>query len=452
MRPIAILSRSLSMGKIRLVHQAALTALISAVAGAALAQTGSTEIPPTAARQFPAMGPTRELKLAENTWFRFGFQVQAWVKAAQDRIMQPDGSDGSFAVDMYCRRCRIFATGSIVKDVTFNLLLEAGNLGKGNVATGDKGFGGPAPVVSLLDAYGMIKFADPFFLSAGSILMPLTRNGLQPTTTYLSIDVGNVSTTAVGQGNSNVLRDLGVQASGYFLEDHLEYRLGVWQGSRAAATPTQSASHNPPRVIAMMAYNFWDTEKGYVNGGHYYGTKKVLGIMGNFDYQTFRKADPPIGGVLGGTGKNPYFGGSVAAFINYPLSGRGDPKGGDEIVGLAQFGYYDGGVDPSPGSINQPTYPAVLRQADFLVEGAYYNKDLKLSFFGKFEMRKISAIYDIVPGLKPNNNVMWIAGGLKYYVAPANLCNIGLQYERIQFPDALANQQAGTHNVTLQMQ
>ncbi len=72
MRPIAILSRSLSMGKIRLVHQAALTALISAVAGAALAQTGSTEIPPTAARQFPAMGPTRELKLAENTWFRFG--------------------------------------------------------------------------------------------------------------------------------------------------------------------------------------------------------------------------------------------------------------------------------------------------------------------------------------------------------------------------------------------
>ena len=104
MRPIAILSRSLSMGKIRLVHQAALTALISAVAGAALAQTGSTEIPPTAARQFPAMGLTREIKLAENTWVRFGFQVQAWLKAAQDRIVQPDGSDGTFAVDMYCRR------------------------------------------------------------------------------------------------------------------------------------------------------------------------------------------------------------------------------------------------------------------------------------------------------------------------------------------------------------
>src|SRR5216683_743499 len=344
MRPIAILSRSLSMGKIRLVHQAALTALISAVAGAALAQTGSTEIPPTAARQFPAMGPTRELKLAENTWFRFGFQVQAWVKAAQDRIMQPDGSDGSFAVDMYCRRCRIFATGSIVKDVTFNLLLEAGNLGKGNVATGDKGFGGPAPVVSLLDAYGMIKFADPFFLSA---------------------------------------------------------------------------SNNPPRVIAMMAYNFWDTEKGYVNGGHYYGTKKVLGIMGNFDYQTFRKVDPPIGGVAGGVGKNPYFGGSAAVFINYPLSGRGDPKGGDEIVALAQFGYYDGGVDPTPGSTNQPTYPAILRQADFLYEAAYYNKDLKLSFFGKFELRKINAIYSTA--VRAAGNQMWIAGGLKYYVAPANL-------------------------------
>ncbi len=447
MKPVAILSRSLSKGKIGLVHQAALTALTCAIAGAALAQTGSTDIPPTAARQFPAMGLTREIKLAENTWVRFGFQVQAWLKAAQDRIVQPDGSDGTFAVDMYCRRCRIFATGSIVKDITYNILLESGNSGKGDPTTGAK----PFPL-AMLDAYGMIKFADAFYLSGGSILMPLTRNGLQPTTTYLSIDVANVSTTPVAQGNSNVLRDLGFQASGYFLEDHLEYRLGVWQGSRAAATPTHTASHNPPRVIAMLAYNFWDTEKGYVNGGHYYGTKKVLGLMANFDYQTFRKADPPLTGGPAGIGKNPYYGFSTAAFINYPLSGRGDPKGGDEVVALAQFGYYDGGFDPSPGSTNQPTYPAVLKQADFLAEAAYYNKDLKPSFFGKFELRKINAIYDTVPGLKPNNNVMWIAGGLKYYVAPANLCNIGLQYERIQFQDALPNQQAGTHNVTLQMQ
>src|SRR5260370_16864890 len=190
MKPVAILSRSLSKGKIGLVHQAALTALTCAIAGAALAQTGSTDIPPTPARNFPARGLTRETKLAENTWVRFGFQVQAWLKAAQDRIVQPDGSDGTFAVDMYCRRCRIFATGSIVKDITYNILLESGNSGKGDPTTGAK----PFPL-AMLDAYGMIKFADAFYLSGGSILMPLTPNGLQPTPPYPTTNAPHARTT-----------------------------------------------------------------------------------------------------------------------------------------------------------------------------------------------------------------------------------------------------------------
>src|SRR5439155_21963408 len=33
------------------------------------------------------VGPTREVKLAEYTWFRLGFQVQAWYRAAQDRAV-----------------------------------------------------------------------------------------------------------------------------------------------------------------------------------------------------------------------------------------------------------------------------------------------------------------------------------------------------------------------------
>src|SRR5712692_6812588 len=111
----AILSRSLSKGRFCLVHQAALTALICAVAAAASAQTGSPEKPPEAAPEPKpvTVGPTRELKLAENTWMRFGFQVQAWVRAAQDLAKQLDGSDGGYAYDIYCRRCRLFSSGSI---------------------------------------------------------------------------------------------------------------------------------------------------------------------------------------------------------------------------------------------------------------------------------------------------------------------------------------------------
>ena len=396
------------------------------------------------------LGPTREIKLSENTWFRFGFQVQAWAKAAQDRIVQPDGSDGGYAFDFFCRRCRLFATGSVVKDVTFNLLMEAGNLGKADPVTGVKSFAAP----SVLDAYAQVKFVNAFSFSAGSILLPLTRNGMQPTTTYLSIDNAFIDITPILQGNSNVIRDLGVQANGFFLDDHLEYRLGLFQGSRspsittgAPAVTTQTASHNPPRVVAMLAYNLWDTEKGYVNGGHYYGAKKVLGVMANFDYQVFRTLDPPAAGST----KDAYMGVSAATFINYPLSGTADPKkGGDELVGLLQFGYYDGGgrspLDPtSPG-----TYSNVLRQLNMLAEAAYYNRDLKFSVFGKLEARQIAGYYS--DAVKGSSNIRWAAVGLKYYVAPANLMNFGIQYERVQFPDAPAGAQNGTHNVTFQTQ
>lgn len=454
--------RSLSNGSPSLVHPAALTALIWAVAAAASAQSTPTEKPgETAAKPeqavtdaplpaFAVVGPSREIKLSENTWFRFGAQVQAWAKLGQDRILRADGSDGGYALDYYCRRCRFFATGSVVKNVYFNILFEAGSLGKADPVTGAK----TSPVPSMLDAYAQVKFADAFWLSGGSILLPLTRNGTQPTTTYLSIDTANVSSTPALQGNTNVLRDIGFQANGFFFANHLEYRLGVFQGTRQAAvtsgTPpvvTQAAGHNAPRFVAMLSANLWDTETGYVNGGHYFGAKKVLGVMGNFDYQALRTDSPSATGTGAGVPKDAYQGFSGAAFVNYPLNGP-SPKGGDELVGLLQVGYYDGGFSTVTG--NPGSYPNILKQTNYLAEGAYYNHNAKFSVFGKFEMRKISD--DFPAALKAASNQTWIAGGLKYYVAPFNLMNFGLQYERIINNDAPSTQQGGTHNVTFQMQ
>ena len=409
---------------------------------------------------FAVLGPSREIKLAENTWFRFGAQVQAWYKAAQDRILQAGGSDGSYAQDFYCRRCRFFATGSVVRNVFFNVLFEASNLGKGDPSTGAKSFAPPV----MLDAYAQVKFIDAFWLSGGSILMPLTRNGTQPTTTYLSIDNANVDTTPVGQGNSNVLRDLGLQANGFFLANHLEYRVGIFQGSRQAAAgtpPTQLASHNGPRLVTMVSANLWDTETGYVNGGHYFGAKRVLGVMGNFDYQVLRTDSPglpPVTTPAVGS-KSAYYGLSGAVFINYPLSGP-SPKGGDEIVGLVQLGYYDGGFRGTYAApTDQGTYPAVLKQMNYLVEAAYCNHSARFSVFGKFEKRKISDVYALAfrqalptTPLPVAPSQTWIAGGVKYYVAPFNLLNFALQYERVNNDDAPATQQGGTNNVTFQMQ
>ncbi len=446
----------ISRPRTRLIHHAALAALICGIAGPASAQstpTEKTEPPPTPPASsspvptFATLGPSRELKLGEYTWFRFAVQVQAWYKAAQDRIIQPDGSDGSYSTDFYCRRCRFFVTGSVVKDIYFYVLFEAANVGKADPVTGAR----TLPTPSILDAFGVVKFADFFWLSGGSILMPLSRNGLQPTTTYVSIDNANIDTTPVLQGNSNVLRDLGFQANGFFVANHVEYRLGVFQGSRQASIATQTASHNAPRFVAMVSANVWDTETGYVNGGHYFGAKKVLGVMGNFDYQIFRKNAPPAAGA----DKNAYYGIGGAVFLNYPLSGTPSLKGGDEIVALLQFGYYDGGFRTSPLGVttNAGTYGAVLKQTNYLAEAGYYNHGARFSVFGKFERRKISEDYLLAfRQAFPVPSQTWIAAGVKYYIAPFNFMNFALQYERINNDDAPGTQQGGTNNITFQMQ
>jgi hypothetical protein len=450
---------SASKGRKRFVHLAAAALFICGAAGAASAQTekpppAPTTTPPpiSPVPTFAVLGPSREIKLGENTWFRFGAQVQAWYKFTQDRIKQADGSDGSYAMDFYCRRCRFFATGSVVKDVYFNVLFEASNFGKSDPVTGVKNFAAPV----FLDAYGQVKFADWFWLSGGSILLPLTRNGLQPTTTYLSIDNANIDTTPVLQGNSTVLRDLGFQINGFFFANQLEYRIGAWQGSRQAATTVgattvKTASHNAPRFVGMLSANLWDTETGYVNGGHYFGAKKVLGVMGNFDYQVFRTDAPPSPGVS----KNAYYGVSGAVFINYPLSGTPNPRGGDELVGLLQFGYYDGGFTTTPVGLpsNPGTYPAVLKQINYLGEAAYYNNSARFSVFGRYEKRQYSDDYPTVfKAAFPIPAQTWIAFGAKYYVGPFNTMNFGIQYERINNDDAPGTQQGGTNNFTFQMQ
>src|SRR5439155_20715298 len=118
-----------------------------------------------------------------------------------------------------------------------------------------------------------VKFTNAFWLRGGSILMPLTRNGTQPTTTYVSIDTSNVAATPILQGNTNVIRDLGIQANGFFADNHVEYRLGVFQGTRQAGMATESARHNRTRIVALLSANLCGRQTGYVNAGHCYGPR-----------------------------------------------------------------------------------------------------------------------------------------------------------------------------------
>src|SRR5262249_52419067 len=77
-----------------------------------------------------------------------------------------------------------------------------------------------------------------------------------------------------------------------------------------------------------------------------------------------------------------------------------------------------------------------------LAEVGYFNKDTKLSVFGKFEMLRVTA-----EAFKPANR-FWFGGGVKYHLFE-NYCNFTLAYNRQQFPDAPTSG-AGAKNSTNQ--
>ncbi len=362
---------------------------------------------------FPAMGPTNELVLGENFFIRPGLMLQGWTEVLQDRVVQQNGNDGDYQWNTYLRRARVFFAGGVFKKLTYLLLLEAANLGRTNTApdgTASKNFD------SLLfqDAFLSVNLVPAFTIQAGLMLSPFTRNILQSTSTYTTLDVLATSATFLAQVQSSNLRDTGVQLKGNLADNHFEYRAGVFQGVRQSSEQAGAAGgKNPPRFTAYLQYNFLDPEQGYVFNGSYYGHKRVFGVAAGFDYQK-----------LDGAEVDAYWAGSASVFANIPLSG--DPKtGGDEISALVQFLHFDAGTTLQP----PPAPGGVADQNDIAAELGYYNWGLKTSVFGKVEMRMHS------DEMFETSDLRIYGGGLKYFLAEA-AANFTLAYTRLETPNA----------------
>lgn len=389
---------------------------------------------------FPAKGPApTQILLTPDTYLRFGFQGQAWIN-----YQQALSDAGNYSLDLYLRRARFFAAAQFFGDLTVFVLFDTPNLGKavqtgtGDTATVSKGF---TPAI-VQDMWGEIKLiGDELILTAGLMVVPFSHNGLQSTSSYLGLDVSNTAAVLAGTATS-VLRDTGFQLKGYEMDDHLVFRLFVGSGLRQAAHDDDPVAHNAPRITGHVQYAILEPDvKGYVFQGMTYGRKKMLNLSAGFDVQK--------GDDVGTTTTNAYWAVSAAVSGNWPLSGESSPKGGDEIAYLAEFYHYDGGVpDATPPGTGAPTF-AIPPQNDFDVEASYYNKELKLGVFGKFEMRKVSDGQSAA--VKAAQNNLWIAGGIKYYLRES-FCNFTLFYQRTQFSDAAAGAPDGTNQFVLQLQ
>jgi hypothetical protein len=176
------------------------------------------------------------------------------------------------------------------------------------------------------------------------------KNALQSAITLLPIDFGAYTFTQSAPTQSFNGRDTGFQAKGYFLEDHLEYRVGAFQGLRDAL------SHNAFRYVGRLQYNFLDTETGFFYTGTYLGKKKILAVGAAFDSQLH------------------YHAYDADVFTDYPL-------GPGAITAQFDYNRFDGDV----------TLLTLPKQNDLLLELGYLIRSLKLTPVLQFVQKDVVA-------------------------------------------------------------
>jgi len=303
---------------------------------------------------------------SEDVTFKFGVQGQLWADWNQDATAASAGAQG-YQQNIYLRRARLLMGGDIGKEISFFLETDSPNLGKTPKS--------PTSGFMLQDAFLEWKPTKALQINGGLFLVPLSRNTLQSTLSYYTLDIDSFTTVNNAATQSAGLRDLGFQARGYFLKDRLQYRAGVFQGERDAN------ARNSLRTAAYVQYDFFDTETGYTFMGTALGKKKILAIDVGADKQ------------------GSYRGLSANVAFDRPVNK------GDEIGGQFQYFHYDG----------RQKFAAIADQNDWFVEGAYYLHRVKAQPFAKYAMQKF------VASTNQTKDVNRVGGGLNYYVRGQNL-------------------------------
>jgi hypothetical protein len=361
--------------------------------------------PPPPPETFPSLSAGKELRLGENFSIRPGIQLQYWNEALQDRARQPNGETGDYQWNTYLRRTRIFFGGTVFTKASYFIMFDAPNLGRTTTAadgTATKNFN----TLVVQDAFLSLNLLPEFSIQAGLMVLPFSRQTLQSTLTYLSLDTLTTSATVIAATQTSALRDTGVQLKG-IIAKQFEYRLGILQGIRQSSEQMGAqGGKNSFRLLGYLQYNFLDPESGYIFNGQHFGHKNILGVGIGFDHQ---KLD----------GAAAYWAASATAYASLRLNGDAT-SGGDSLDGLVQFLHFDPGTTLPPG---------VAKQNDIGAELAYYNKTLSVSVFGKFEQRINSESAFEAADLRI------IGGGLKYFLAESN-ANLTLAYNRTETPNA----------------
>jgi hypothetical protein len=294
--------------------------------------------------------------------------------------------------NLFIRRVRLLFGGDVARNVSFFIETDTPNLGR-TLPAGKN----IVPSTIIQDAYASFRVGAPFTVDAGLMFVPFSRNSIQSAATLLPIDYGAFTFTQSAPLQNSTGRDTGFQARGYLLQNHLEYRLGVFQGRR------EPGSANSFRWVGRGQYNVFDTETGFFYSGTYLGRRRVLAIGAAFDHQS------------------DYDGYAADVFLDWPL-------GPGAFTGRVDYRHFDGGT----------TITTLPEQDDVLIEAGYLLRALNLTPVFQWDRRDLS----LGEGGDENRTSI----GANYWLSGHN-ANIKFAYMRIA-PAGLGRQ----HAFTLQFQ
>jgi hypothetical protein len=335
---------------------------------------------------------------------KFGLLLQPQFEATGSPT-QNDVSE-----NLYLRRARILVGGSLFKTFDFFVETDSPNLFKAaNVPAGGTNLEGvnaaqkPAPTMVIQDAFASYKAVQDFFkIDAGYMLPPLAHNAVQGAGTLYSYDY--FANTFNGQNYTGVAaapagRDLGVQLRGLLFDNHLEYRVGMFQGLRNAATPAamgnQVNSRNFFRLSGRLQINLLDAETGFFYAGTYHGAKKILSVGGSYDFQESYR----------------YW--AADAFLDMPA-------GPGVVTAQVNVAHWDGGT----------FIPQLVEQTAFMGEAGYLFPVVPISPILRFERLLVAA------GLPTDTNRY--GGGLAFWPY-GHTSNLKIFYNRIAPANAVHN-------------
>lgn len=178
------------------------------------------------------------------------------------------------AQNLFFRRLRLLMSFTLNEKLSVFLETDSPNLGK-SANNGVKDAGD----VFIQDFVATWKFSPAFQLDGGMLLTEQSYNHNQSAASLMTLDYGPYSFVESAPTGSRVGRDYGLRARGYANENHLEYRLGVYQGVRG----TNAA--NDFRYIGRLMYSFFTPQTGLFYRGTSLGKTKTLAFGVSFDTQ-----------------------------------------------------------------------------------------------------------------------------------------------------------------------